>query len=56
MGVYPFFRNPKVTMAILLETHRQAVIERMAAHRLVLVPQDTSSINDTDHRDAEEMG
>jgi len=45
-----------VTMLILLEAHRQAVIARMAAPRLVLVPQDTISINDTGHRDAEAMG
>jgi hypothetical protein len=56
MGAYRFFKNPKVTMPILLEAHRQAVIARMAAHRLGLVPQDTTSINDTGHRNAEAMG
>jgi hypothetical protein len=56
MGAYRFFQNPKVNMPILLDAHRQAVIERIAEHPLVLVPQDTTSINYTGHRDAEEMG
>jgi len=56
MGAYRFFKNPKVSMPIILEAHRQAVVERMAEHPLVLVPQDTTSINYTGHRDAGDMG
>jgi hypothetical protein len=56
MGAYRFFQNPKVNMPILLEAHRQAVIERMAEHPLVLVPQDTTTLNYTGHRDAQAMG
>ncbi len=56
MGAYRFFKNPKVNMHHLLEAHRQAVIERMAEHPLVLVPQDTTSLNYTGHRDLEAMG
>ncbi len=56
MGASRFFKNPKVNMHHLLEAHRQAAIERMAKHPLVLVPQDTTSLNDTGHRDLEARG
>ncbi len=56
MGAYRFFKNPKVSMPIILEAHQQAVVERMAEHPLVLIPQDTTSINYTGHRDAGDMG
>ncbi len=56
MGAYRFFKNPKANLSMLLQAHRQAVIERMAEHPLVLVPQDTTSLNYTGHRDAGAMG
>jgi len=56
MGAYRFLQNPKVNMTLLLEAHRQAVIARMAEHPLVLVPQDTTALNYTGHRDAGDMG
>jgi len=56
VGAYRFFQNPKVNMDLLLDAHRQAVIERMAEHPVVLVPQDTTTLNYTGHRDAGAMG
>ena len=45
-----FFRNPRITMQVVLEAHREAVIERMRPHPLVLVPQDTLLLKDAGHR------
>ena len=56
IGAYRFFKNPNVNLTNLIDAHRQAVIERMAEHPLVLVPQDTTSLNYTSHRDAGDMG
>lgn len=48
MGAYRLFRNPKVTLSTLLAAHRQAVIDRIDAHRLVLVPQGATTIHYSD--------
>ncbi len=56
VAAYRFFRNPRINMQIVLGAHREAVIERMGAHPLVLVPQDTTSLNDTGHPDTAGLG
>lgn len=56
VAAYRFFRNPRINMQIVLGAHREAVIERMGAHPLVLVPQDTTSLNDTGHPDSAGLG
>ena len=56
VAAYRFFRNPRINMANLLDAHRQAVIERMRAHPLVLVPQDTTSLNYTAHPGTQGLG
>jgi hypothetical protein len=56
VAAYRFFRNPRINMQIVLGAHREAVIERMGAQPLVLVPQDTTSLNDTGHPDTAGLG
>jgi hypothetical protein len=56
VAAYRFFRNPRITMQIVLGAHREAVIARMGAHPLVLVPQDTTSLNYTGHPDIAGLG
>jgi hypothetical protein len=46
-AAYRFFDNKRVTMDALLEPHHQATIERMRRETLVLVAQDTTSLNYT---------
>jgi len=46
-AAYRFFDNDRVTMDALLEPHHQATIDRMRRETLVLVAQDTTSLNDT---------
>jgi hypothetical protein len=45
MGAYRFFQNPKVSMDVLLTAHTEATIDRIRQHRIVLAPQDTTSLN-----------
>lgn len=47
MGAYRFFQNKKVTMDVLLTAHTEATVERMRKHRVVLAPQDTTTLNYT---------
>jgi hypothetical protein len=56
VAAYRFFRNPRITMQIILGAHREAVIARMGAQPLVLVPQDTTSLNYTGHPDTAGLG
>ncbi|MCU0967077.1 MAG: DUF4338 domain-containing protein [Burkholderiaceae bacterium] len=51
-----FFRNPRISMRTLLAAHREAVVERMRAHPLVLVPQDESSLIFAAHPGSEGLG
>ena len=45
LGAYRFLQNPKITMDVILTPHIEATIERIKAHRVVLVPQDTTTLN-----------
>lgn len=56
VAAYRFFRNPAINMTSLLDAHRQAVIDRVRAHPLILVPQDTTSLNYTAHPGTEGLG
>jgi len=49
IGAYRFFRNPKVTMDVLLEGHLETTIDRIRQHSIVLAPQDTTTLNYTTH-------
>jgi hypothetical protein len=49
IGAYRFFENPKITMDVILSAHTEATIERVKTHRVVLVPQDTTSLTYTHH-------
>ena len=49
MGAYRFFQNPKVSMDIVLDAHSEATIDRIRQHRIVLAPQDTTTLNYTAH-------
>ena len=48
-AAYRFFSHERVTPELILEPHRQATIERMREQRVVLVVQDTTELDDTDH-------
>ena len=56
VAAYRFFKNPRINMQLVLGAHREAVIERMGAQPLVLVPQDTTTLNYTGHRDTAGLG
>jgi hypothetical protein len=44
-GSYRFFSNKKVTMNVLLTPHVESTINRIREHKVVLVPQDTTTLN-----------
>lgn len=45
MGAYRFFQNENVTMDVILTPHTEATISRIREHRIVLAPQDTTTLN-----------
>ena len=49
MGAYRFFENPKVSMDVLLASHTEAAIDRIRQHKIVLAPQDTTTLNYSTH-------
>lgn len=56
MGAYRFFQNPRVSMDVLLTAHTEATIDRIRQRRIVLVPQDTTSLNYSTHPMKEGLG
>mgnify|MGYP006294114725 FL=1 len=56
MGAYRFFQNKKVTMDIVLDAHTEATINRIKQHRVVLAPQDTTTLNYTTHPMTQGLG
>lgn len=56
MGAYRFFQNPKVTMDVVLTAHTEATLERIKEHRVVLVPQDTTTLNYSTHPMTDGLG
>jgi hypothetical protein len=55
-ATYEFFNNDKVTPAVILSSHRLNTIERMKAHPLALLIQDTSALDFTTHKDTTGLG
>jgi hypothetical protein len=43
-GSYRFFSNKKVTMDVILTPHTESTIRRIREHRVVLAPQDTTTL------------
>ena len=56
MGAYRFFANPKVTMDVVLDAHTQASIDRIKEHKVVLAPQDTTTLNYSTHPMTQDLG
>lgn len=55
-AAYRFFEHPETKMEALLEPHRQATYQRMAEQRIVLCPQDTTSLNYSTHPATGDLG
>ena len=55
-AAYRFFDHDRVTMDALLKPHHQATIDRMRRESVVLVAQDTSSLNYTMHPEMQGIG
>lgn len=55
-GAYRFFQNEKVTMDVVLTAHTEATIDRIRQHRVVLAPQDTTTLNYSTHPMTEGLG
>ena len=56
IGAYRFFQNPKVNMDLVLAPHTAATLERIKQHKVVLVPQDTTTLSYTSHPMMEGLG
>jgi hypothetical protein len=56
MGAYRLFHNPKVTMDVMLKAHKEATLERIKGERIVLAPQDTTTLNYSTHPMTEGLG
>jgi hypothetical protein len=48
-AAYRFFENDYISAEELLQAHRHSTIQRLQAQPVVLIPQDTTSFNYTDH-------
>jgi len=55
-AAYRFFANEKVTAERVLKPHQDATVRRMAEQEVVLVPQDTSELDDTGHDETKGLG
>ena len=55
-AAYRFFDHERTTMQSLLEPHHEATLERMRGEAVVLLVQDTSSLNYTTRRDMQGIG
>jgi hypothetical protein len=56
IAAYRFFHNEAVTMDVVLEAHTEAAIDRLRSHRLVLAPQDTTTLDYSTHLMTEGLG
>jgi hypothetical protein len=56
MGAYRLFQNPKMTMDVVLNAHKEATLERIKGERIVLAPQDTTTLNYSTHPMTEGLG
>ena len=48
-AAYRFFDHPKITMDKLLQSHYEATLERISEQKIVLVAQDTTTLNYSTH-------
>ena len=55
-AAYRFLDNENVTLQSILQPHYEATEERLREHRLVLVAQDTTTLNYTTHHKTEGLG
>jgi hypothetical protein len=55
-ATYNLFKNERVDMEPMLESHLKQTIVRMAEHKIVLCPQDTTYLNHTTHPQTEGLG
>jgi hypothetical protein len=55
-AAYRFFKHPSTNMDDLLEAHRKSTYERMAQKKIVVCPQDTTSLNYSTHPATENLG
>jgi hypothetical protein len=55
-AAYRFFKHPNTNMDDLLESHRKSTYQRMAEKKIVLCPQDTTSLNYSTHPATENLG
>jgi Domain of unknown function (DUF4338)/Transposase DNA-binding/Transposase Tn5 dimerisation domain len=55
-AAYRFFDHPKITMDELLKSHYQATLKRISAEKIVLVVQDTTTLNYSAHPLTEGIG
>ncbi|MBF0547908.1 MAG: DUF4338 domain-containing protein [Candidatus Riflebacteria bacterium] len=55
-AAYRFFENDSVEFEKILAPHISATIKRCPEHSIVLVPQDTTSLNYTAHPETEDIG
>jgi hypothetical protein len=55
-AAYRFFKHPQANMDDLLEPHRQSTQQRIAEKKIVLCPQDTTSLNYSTHPATENLG
>jgi len=55
-AAYRFFKHPDTNMDDLLEAHRKSTCGRIAEKKLVLCPQDTTSLNYSTHPATENLG
>jgi hypothetical protein len=56
MGAYRFFSNPKVNMEVILTPHVESTIRRVSEQRVVLAPQDTTTLDYRTHVATEGLG
>lgn len=56
MGAYRFFQNEKINMDLILTAHTESTIERIKQHKVVLAPQDTTTLNYCTHAATEGLG
>jgi len=55
-AAYRFFKHPNTNMDDLLEPHRQSTYQRIVEKKIVLCPQDTTSLNYSTHPATENLG
>jgi hypothetical protein len=55
-AAYRFFDNARIAPEAILDAHRQASLSRMAAHPVILLPQDTTQLDYSTHSDTTGLG